>query len=95
MKTVPFVVLVVVSRLSVPATEPPGSRRVSEGVPEGLLNGSRGVLVPVSRRTLQNPFKTPSRTHRKPFQEGVEIDDALSFPELNNQFQGPGSCSRK
>ena len=27
---------------------------------------------------------------RKPFQESVEIDDALGFPGLKNQFQNVG-----
>ena len=49
---------------------------------EEFLKGAQRVLVLVSQRTLQNPFKTPSRTLRKPFQEGVEIDDALGFPGL-------------
>ena len=45
-----------------------------EGVSEGFLKAFRRGQP----RTLQNPFKTPSRT----LQEGVEIDDALGFPGL-------------
>ena len=38
--------------------------------PEGFLKGvSEGVSEGVSRRTLQNPFRVPSRTLRKPSQE--------------------------
>ena len=55
--------------------------------PEGFLKGSlKGPRTCLSRRTLQNAFKNPSKT----FQEGVEIDDALGFQALKNQFQGPG-----
>ena len=51
------------------------------------MKGSRrGLEVLVSRRALQNAFKNPSKT----FQEGVGIDDALGFPGLENQVQGPG-----
>ena len=45
-------------------------------------------------KALQIAFRNPSKS----FQEGIEIDDALGFPGLKNQFQGPGlqgSCSRK
>ena len=77
----------------------PGPQKVSEGFWRGLWRVSQGFLncphTCLSRRTLPNPFKTPSRTLRKLFQEGVEIDDVLGFPGLKNQFQGPGSCSRK
>ena len=46
----------------------------------------KGFLVPVSRRAPPNAFKNPSKN----FQEGVKNDDALGFPGLENQFQGPG-----
>ena len=74
----------------IPATEPPDPRRVSEGVSERVsewfLKGFwRGQPKDPSKR-LQNAFMNPSKT----FQEGVEIDDALGFPGLRKQFQGPG-----
>ena len=43
----------------------PAPRRVLKGSLKGFLR----VLVPVSRKTLQNPFKTPSRTLGKPFKK--------------------------
>ena len=43
-----------------------GFWRVSEGVSEGVSKGPRTCL---SQRTLQNPFRTPSRTLRKSFQK--------------------------
>ena len=42
-------------------------------------------------KPLQNAFKNPSKT----FQEGVEIDDALGFPGLKNQFQGNESLDAR
>ena len=57
----------------IPATEPLGFSRVSQGVSEGFFKGPRTF---VSRRSLQNVFKNRSKT----LQEGVEIDDALGFP---------------
>ena len=56
------------------------------GPQKGFWRVSERVLVSVSRRPLPNPFKNPSKT----LQEGVEINDALGFPGLKNQFQGPG-----
>ena len=74
------------SRLSFLATEPPDPRRASEGVSEGFLKGSRTFQLKDGSKPLQNAFKNPSKT----FQQGVEIDDALGFPGLKSQFQGPG-----
>ena len=61
----------------------PGPQKVCEEVSEGV--SFEWVLKGLSRRTLplQNAFKNPSET----FQEG---DDALGFPGLKDQFQGPG-----
>ena len=59
------------------------AQKVSERVSEGFLKGPRPCL---SRRTLQNAFKNPPKT----FREGVETDDALGFPALKDEFQGPG-----
>ena len=70
----------------------PRHQKVSEGSPKGSLKGClKGFwrVLPrtcLSRRSLQNAFKNPSKT----FQEGVEIDDAFGLPGLQNQFQGPG-----
>ena len=58
------------SRLSLPATEPPGPqkgfRRVSEGVSEGVSGGFlKGSLKGFRRgqqRTLLKPFENPSET---------------------------------
>ena len=51
---------------------------VSEGVSEGSLKAPRTC----QRKGPSNPFKTPSRTFRKTFPEGVEIDDELGFQGL-------------
>ena len=50
-----------------------------------IFEGSSSLSKDPSK-LLQNAFKNPSKT----FQEGVEIDDALGFPGLKNQLQGPG-----
>ena len=55
-----------------------------------VLEGFGRVLIPVSPRTLQNPFKTPSRTLQKPVIPGVEIDDALGFPGAQKSVPGCG-----
>ena len=72
-----------------------GFWRVSEGVCEGVSEGvSEWVFEGFSYlsqpneplKRLRSAFKNPSKT----LHEGVEIDDALGFPGLKNQFQGPG-----
>ena len=71
------------SRLSFPAAEPQDLRkgfwRVSEGVPEGVsegsLKGPRTCQPKDPSKRLPNAFENPL----KPFQEGVEIDEALGF----------------
>ena len=60
--------------------------RVSEGVSEGFLRGPCTCQPKDPSKPLQSAFKNPSRA----LQEGVEIDDALGFPKLSNQLQGPG-----
>ena len=63
---------------------------ISEGVSEGVLKGRVGSLYLSQPKGPsqhpQNAFKSPS----KAFHEGVEIDDALGFPGLKNQFHNPG-----
>ena len=74
----------------IPSTEPRDPRRVSEGISEGFFEGSSYLSAEMPFKThskvLQNALNNPS----KPFQEGVETDDALGFPGLRNQFQAPG-----
>ena len=52
-----------------------------KGSLKGSLKGLWRGLEGSSYLSAEEPFKTPSRTLRKPLQEGVEIDDALGFPE--------------
>ena len=88
------------SRLFIPATEPQkGFRRVSEGVlegvSEGFLKGFRRVLKGVSWRTLQNPFKTPSRSLRKPFKKVSKSMMCWASRGFKISSRVRGSCSRK
>ena len=73
-----------------------GFRRVSKGFQKGSLKGSlngslkglEGFLKGSAEgpfQKTQNAFKNPPKT----LPEGIEIDDALGFPGLQNQFQGP------
>ena len=59
-----YICVILESRLSFPATEPPDARRVAEGSLKGSLKGFRRGQA----RTLQNPFKNPSKTLQRPLQ---------------------------
>ena len=75
------------SRLSFSATEPLDSRRVSEGFLKGSLEGFlKGPRTCQPKDPSKHLQENPSKT----FQEGVEIDAALGFLGLKNQFQGLG-----
>ena len=60
--------------------------RTPEEVSEGFLKGPRTCQPKDPSKPLAERLQEPSKT----FQEGVEIDDALGFLGLKNQFQGPG-----
>ena len=62
-----------------------------KGFSKGFSKGPRTYQPKNPSKPLQNAFKNPSKT----FQEGVEIDDALGFPGLKNQFQAPGVLWQK
>ena len=66
------------SRLSFPATEPPGFRRVGEGVSEGISEGFSKGFGRVLEGFWKGSAEDPSKTLRKPFRDPFR--DPLSNP---------------
>ena len=76
----------VFSRLAFLCYRTPDPRRVSEGLQKGFRRGQ--VFEGVSRRTLQNPFKDPSKNPFKKVSKSMTRQASRGF-KISSRVQGP------